>query len=127
MADEPDTYPSPVEGWNCFHCGEHFPPHGLGIARAKEHFGDYAFATPACQIWGKQALTWRSGYRKLIRALRDAETDRNEVRRQLGEDDTEKDRQIYRMQSDHAAALRQAEEDGYAKGLRDGRAMQAAE
>jgi hypothetical protein len=41
------------------------------------------------------------------------------VHRRHCDDDTDLHRQIARMESDHQRALMRAEEDGYAKGLRD--------
>lgn len=119
-----DTYSAPDHGWTCFHCGEHFPPHGLGIERAKEHFGDYQHATPACQLWGN-SKSWFSALRKVVRALRAAEKERDEVRHQLSEEDTEKDRQISRLISEHRAALMREEEKGYGRGLADGRKLRS--
>ena len=43
---ERDTYPQPEHGWTCFHCGETFMHQKL----AREHFGNYPSATPACQL-----------------------------------------------------------------------------
>ena len=34
-------------------------------------------------------------------------------------EDSDTDRRMYKMQSDHGIALRRAEEDGYNKGVRD--------
>lgn len=128
MSDEKDTYPTPEHGWVCFHCGEHFPGDIPGSQAARDHFGEYVYATPACQIWGA-VKSWRAGYRKLIRALRYAQREQREIQRQLNDDDTAKDRYIYGLMSDHQTALMREEEKGYERGLRDGRALsqQAAE
>lgn len=120
---EADTYPTPEHGWVCFHCGEHFPGDIPGSQAARAHFGDHIAATPACQIWGP-VKGWRCGYRKLIRALRAAQRERDETRRALIDDDTAKDRYIYGLEAKHHSALRDAEETGYARGLADGRAWE---
>jgi len=41
-------------------------------------------------------------------------------------EDTDLHRQIHRMEGEHLRALMGAEESGYAKGLRDGKELQAA-
>lgn len=88
--------------WRCFHCDEVF----RGALRASLHFGNYQNATPACQI---DAAHLRELEKQLAR---------------YREEDTDLHRQIHRLQSEHGAALRRAEESGYAKGLQDGRNLQ---
>ena len=44
--EEPDTYPTPPDGWVCFHCGERFTTPGS----AQDHFGDRPEDTAACRI-----------------------------------------------------------------------------
>lgn len=99
-----DTYPSPAAGWTCFHCGETFH-HQIP---ARRHFGADPAAEPACRIKGRE----ENG---LVIALRAAEAD---LARYQAED-TDLHRQIARMSSEHAIALRREEEAGYARGLRD--------
>ena len=41
-----DTYPMPADGWVCFHCGERFTT----PSSARDHFGFYPEASPACTI-----------------------------------------------------------------------------
>ena len=43
---EADTYPMPEHGWTCFHCGATF----TNVNLARDHFGRYPVATPACQL-----------------------------------------------------------------------------
>lgn len=118
MTAEPENHGLKI-GWVCFHCWEFFPPTFAGQRDAQAHFGGSELREPACQISRKD-----HGLLLHVRAL---EMERDELRRQLNKDDTQKDRQIYGLISKHQTELRQAEEYGYAKGLRDGRAMQAAE
>jgi hypothetical protein len=92
-----DTYPAPKHGWTCFHCGETF----LGQQAARLHFGASIEDEPKCQI---------SAHR-----LRAMEAELNRYR----DEDTDLHREIARMQSDHAIALRREEEKGYARGLED--------
>lgn len=90
--------------WKCFHCGEMMHSEW----RAAEHFGETMAQEPACTIDVAE-------YRRM-----------EAVHRRHCDDDTDLHRQIARMESDHQRALMRAEEEGYAKGLRDaGQAMQA--
>lgn len=101
MSAQPDTYPTPEHGWVCFHCGETFPGTMSGQYAARLHFGASIHDEPKCQI--------------SARRLRDME---GQLRR-YREEDTDLHREIARLQSDHAIALRREEEKGYARGLRD--------
>jgi hypothetical protein len=106
-----DTYPMPEHGWTCFHCGETFTTPGA----AREHFGPTPNAEPGCVI--KVQL---GGERGLLNALRKAE---QRLAMHMDED-TELARAMHAMQSRHADVLIASEEAGYARGLRDGMAMQ---
>ena len=99
----PETYPTPEHGWVCFHCGEHFPGTMAGYQDARRHFGVSIYDEPKCQI--------------SARKLRLMENDLRRYR----EEDTDLHREIARLRSDHATALRREEEKGYAKGLHDAR------
>lgn len=94
-----ETYPTPPEGWTCFHCGEHFGPSFRGWQEARNHFGDNVRGDAFCQYTAKQ-----------VRVLED-------LLRSYQEEDTPRDRVIHRLQSEHAVALRREEEKGYARGL----------
>lgn len=96
-----DTYEAPVHGWVCFHCGEHFPSTFAGQQAARHHFGDYPTEDPICRIPAKQ-----------FRATQD-------LLHWYQSEDTDLHREIARMQTDHAVALRREEEKGYARGLAD--------
>lgn len=95
------TYPTPVHGWTCFHCGETFPGDLAGSRKAREHFGPTPDRDPSCTISARK-----------LRLLED------QLARYRSED-TDLHREIARLRSDHAAALRAEEEKGYARGLRD--------
>lgn len=90
-----------AKSWRCFHCDEIFTDR----KSAEEHFGASVVCAPMCQIFG---IT-----------VRNMET---ELARYRGED-TDLHRQINHLQCEHTQALMRAEESGYAKGLRDGRAL----
>lgn len=90
------------KSWRCFHCDEVFESKDA----AREHFGPTLVCDPICQI---DAARFREMEKQLAR---------------YREDDTDLHRQIHTMESDYRAALRRAEEEGYAKGLRDGRMPQ---
>jgi hypothetical protein len=85
--------------WKCFHCGETF----TDTESARLHFGDNCLSDPACQIDIKQ-----------VREMEQLHA------RHLAED-SDTDRAMYRMQAEHAVALRCEEEIGYARGLHDGK------
>jgi SAM-dependent methyltransferase len=100
------TAENPAElPWRCFHCNEVF----RDAQAAEEHFGQSMCATPACQIDADQ--------------LRSLETELARYR----SEDTDLHRQIAKLQTDHQTALMRAEEEGYSKGLHDGRAVAESE
>lgn len=103
--DQQATYPMPEHGWTCFHCGENFKTPG----GARDHFGRTPDRKPGCII--KVEL---GGERGLLMALRAAEDELARYR----EEDGPLHQEIRRMQSRHSDALRDAEETGYARGLR---------
>lgn len=105
MVDD-DHYAAPEHGWTCFHCGETFTHH----IPARRHFGADIAAEPACRIKGENE-------HGLVIALRVAEAELDRYR----DEDTDLHRHIARMASEHGQALRQEEEKGYARGLRDQR------
>jgi hypothetical protein len=82
---------------------------------AGEHFGRDEGAEPVCLIRS-------AGESALLTALREAQ---DELARYRSED-TDLMRAMWSMQSDHGAAIRRAEEDGYNKGVRDMQEMRAA-
>jgi hypothetical protein len=107
-AMRPPTYPMPAHGWTCFFCGETFTPPGA----ARDHFGADPLADAACRIKiGEE--------RGLVMALRRAE---EQLARYRAED-SDTDRALAAMRSDHHRALVRAEEEGYARGLKDGREL----
>jgi hypothetical protein len=111
---DPDTYTTGGIGWVCFHCGEHFPGTFQGQRDAADHFGaPYIDSIPACR------LRMRAGEKSLLRRIRWLEHQLRELTTRVGEEDTDKDRQIMRMQCEHGQALIREEEKGYARGLRD--------
>lgn len=101
-----DTYPMPEHGWTCFHCGETFTTY----VTAREHFGTKPSSEAACII--RVSL---GGERGLLRALRDAEDELATYR----DEDTQLMRHLASIQSRHSQALRDAEDAGYDRGLRD--------
>jgi hypothetical protein len=107
MSEQEATYERPEHGWTCFFCGETFKTPGL----ARAHFGGDPLSMAGCQIKAGEE-------RMLLGALREAEKLLDDYRREC---DPESKR-YYEMQADHAAALRREEEEGYERGLADGRA-----
>lgn len=99
-----ETYQKPEDGWTCFHCGDRFTTPGA----ARDHFGASIAATPACQIKA-------GAERGLVRALRKAEEELAKYR----EEDQPIVREMWLLQSRHSDALRDAEELGYSRGLKD--------
>lgn len=119
-----NTYPTPEHGWTCFHCGEHFPGTFAGSRAAREHFGWEPTAVAACIIKGSED----KGLLRKLRGLEHANTLLEEdARRARSEDESEASKTYHRLTGEHAVALRRAEEEGYAKGLRDGRPYKEAE
>lgn len=111
-----DTYPMPPHGWTCFHCGETFTT----VGSARDHFGIEIDAFPGCIIRhmhpGTVAPVPLGEEKGLLMELRIAQKELARYR----VEDSDTDRKFYAMQADHQTALRKAEEEGYAKGLRDG-------
>lgn len=92
--------------WRCFFCDEVFTRR----KDAAEHFGvdDACEAdTPACKIAAHEG--------HLVRYIRKLE---RELRRHMTED-SDVMRSIMTLEAEHARALRNEEEKGYARGLRD--------
>jgi hypothetical protein len=93
-----------VSTWTCFHCGESFTNRSCAAA----HFGDDEDAEPACKIKG-------GAEHHLIAHIRDLEAQLRPYR-----DGADHITAAWDAKSaDHASALRQAEEDGYNKGVRE--------
>jgi len=93
--------------WRCFHCDDVFTDR----AAAAEHFGgDNLQADPACKL-----NSIEGGLIALVRA-------QEQELQQFRTEETASYREFYRLGAEHAAAVRRAEEEGYAKGLADGRA-----
>lgn len=80
--------------WRCFHCDAVFTNHG----EAMLHFGPTMYHDPACQVDVRELEAQLQSYRN---------------------EDTELHRAMYGMRSEHDVALRQAEEQGYARAMRD--------
>jgi hypothetical protein len=91
-----------IKTWRCFHCNEVF----RSESKAREHFGPTECAPTSCQVSPEQ--------------LRDLEKQLSAYRNE----DTDLHRQIARLESELFTATRKAEEEGYARGLRDSRASE---
>lgn len=96
-------------GWRCFHCDEYFT--GDQRAEAALHFGADQAAEPACKVAAQDG--------GLVAYIREQAAELEGYRAE----DTELHRRIQSMICDHARELRAEEEKGYARGLRDGRAL----
>lgn len=92
--------------WRCFHCGDVFTKAQERWAR--EHFGRDQGETPVCQMRVP-------GEGSLLTALRRAQDELAGYR----QEDTDLVRALVAQASDHAERVREAEEQGYAKALRD--------
>lgn len=114
---EEATYEKPEHGWTCFHCGETFTT----VGSARTHFGATPDVEPGCLV--KVELGAERG---LLMALRQLEEEQVSLLERLSQEDTDLHRVLARMQSRHSAALLQAEEAGYARGLRDAVVVPAA-
>lgn len=106
-----ETYEMPPHRWTCFHCGETFRTPGA----ARDHFGFDFNLDPGCRIK-------LGGERSLLMALRRAEKDAADAWAMIGNESTEAAQAYWAQASRHAEQLQAAEEEGYERGLRDGRA-----
>ncbi len=61
-----DTYPAPVHGWMCFHCGETFHTENS----ARNHFGIDPDAIPACKLGGEHIRAELRRFRAVEHHLR---------------------------------------------------------
>lgn len=100
MADE--------RSWRCFHCDEVFTDR----ASAAIHFGTSEIDEPGCKMLSK-------GEVELLRDYRDMAA---RWQRCVSED-CEASRIYHSMSADKETAVRKAEEQGYARGLADGKAV----
>jgi hypothetical protein len=99
------TITPPAHGWDCFHCGEHFEPTFAGQQAARLHFGDTPDREPACRIDARR-----------FRAM-------EETCERYQQEDTALHRQLARKETEMAAAVRRADDDGYAKAVADYRPL----
>jgi hypothetical protein len=111
ISDDPNYNAIPAAGWTCFHCGEHFPPTFGGQRAARAHFGPQPDDEPGC------VMQLGSEDKRILQRLRWAD---DELTRYRAED-SDKDREMAGLRSDHARALIREEERGYAKGVQDSR------
>ncbi len=65
----------------------------------------------------------RKGEHSLLRRIRWLEGELRELRNRVCNEDTEKDRELSAMASNHARALMREEEKGYERGLADARKL----
>lgn len=97
--------PDPVH-WRCFHCDATFTRAQERWAR--EHFGATSDENPVC-------LMRTPGEGSLLTALRNAQ---DELAQRRAED-SDLMRAVFAQAADHGQEVKQAEENGYAKALRD--------
>jgi hypothetical protein len=105
-------YAMPAHGWTCFHCGETFTTPG----GARDHFGFDPSADPGCRIK-------LGAERGLLHVLRKAEDEISRLQFALYTEGAEGVQAMRAQAARHAAQLMAAEELGYSRGLRDGRAL----
>jgi hypothetical protein len=103
-------YAIPPEGWTCFHCGEIFKTPGS----ARDHFGFDPSSDPACRIKVGEE-------RGLVMELRRVEAKYIRLLEETSDESGAVAREFYGLDAKHAGELRRAEDEGYRKGLRDGR------
>ena len=108
-----DFYTPPPHGWTCFHCGETFTTPGA----ARDHFGFDPSFDPACRIKVGEE-------RGLVMELRRVEAKYQKLLEETCDEGGAVAREFYGLGAKHAIDKRKAEEEGYRKGLRDGRAEQ---
>lgn len=108
-----DFYTPPPHGWTCFHCGETFTTAGA----ARDHFGFDPSFDPACRIKVGEE-------RGLVMELRRVEQKYLKLLEETCDEGGAVAREFYGLGAKHSIEKRKAEEEGYRKGLRDGRAEQ---
>jgi hypothetical protein len=106
-----ETMAVPLSGWVCFHCGERC----LTVHDARLHFGDDPGAKPACIIKGHFDGD-------LMKALRQLEAESIEEIARLQQELEQAEQDFFAERCKRERAVRDAEEQGYEKGLTDGRA-----
>lgn len=99
--------------WRCFHCDEVFTT----TMAARDHFGPYEDSKPACQVSVSD--------RGILGELRRVEIELSELWSKVHNDGTEAARSIMAQISRHERQLVEAEEAGYARGLRDAKKEQS--
>lgn len=108
MPSDQTTYQQPAHGWTCFHCGETFTTQGA----ARDHFGFDCSAEPGCRIKA-------GAERGLLMALRRAEGEVARLSSAQQAESADGIRQFRRLQSQMHHLVRDAEQAGYDKALRD--------
>lgn len=98
-------------GWTCFHCGKHFD----NIKCAETHFGTDESRDPGC------VEKLKGGDLGLLRRVRELE---EQLIPYLSETSAVEN-YVHGLKDDHGRALIHAEQEGYDKGLRDGRELVA--
>lgn len=96
MRPQPEAA-EPAAVWRCFHCDETF----TDAAAARAHFGDSERQQAICTIDAAHFRWMEEQHRRNV------------------DDDSEALRAIGRLTSEHETLRRRAEEEGYARGLRD--------
>ena len=80
--EDTSTYPAPIHGWCCFHCGENFTT----VGAARDHFGGNIYDTPGCMIRVQVGEE-----RGLLMELRKAQAEVERLRRDI-EDEVSSER-----------------------------------
>lgn len=100
-------------GWRCFFCDEFFTDE----TSAREHFGATEGAKPGCMVKGKIMAGAEHG---LLIALRRAESDLAAAYERIHAESVEGMKAMREQAARHSAQMRNAEQLGYERGLRDG-------
>lgn len=102
--------------WRCFHCDDVFTT----VGAASDHFGPHPASTPGCvidKVLPEGGTNTQRGL-GLLMALRRAEAELARYR----EEDTDLHLALHAKECERNTAVMRAEEQGYARGLRDARA-----
>lgn len=98
--------------WTCFHCDDTF----VTEKAARDHFGSTEYSRPGCQIKA-------GAERGLLTALRDAEDEIDRLLFELHNEGADACKAHRAQAVRHHTQIMAAEEAGYERGLRDGRAQ----
>jgi hypothetical protein len=115
VADDLDQ-PGAVTTWRCFHCGFETTDE----AEARSHFSDDSDDLALCLSWASMDDAERAHeYQQVVLELNATREDVFRLNAEIENESAEGMRMFRELESRMQQEIRRAEEDGYARGLRD--------